>query len=197
MDSLKVMNNVISEKIKRNLSMVEFHKKEVERYESIISELDELRDDLEFEFDCEDQTYKYNDQTQRFDKVANTKESNCKFCHPLSLIKDYKSDDDEDDCTPDLFRDEFDDDDVTYSQIDASNYLFEGKTSLKDFYRIIDIEEDDFEESKGEAETLAGFLLEISGNFPNKRQKITFNGIIFTIENIDKRRIKQIKVTLP
>ncbi len=93
--------------------------------------------------------------------------------------------------------DEFDDDDVTYSQIDASNYLFEGKTSLKDFYRIIDIEEDDFEESKGEAETLAGFLLEISGNFPNKRQKITFNGIIFTIENIDKRRIKQIKVTLP
>ncbi len=88
-------------------------------------------------------------------------------------------------------------DDVTYSQIDASNYLFEGKTSLKDFYRIIDIEEDDFEESKGEAETLAGFLLEISGNFPNKRQKITFNGIIFTIENIDKRRIKQIKVTLP
>ena len=95
MDSLKVMNNVISEKIKRNLSMVEFHKKEVERYESIISELDELRDDLEFEFDCEDQTYKYNDQTQRFDKVANTKESNCKFCSPLSLIKDYKSDDDD------------------------------------------------------------------------------------------------------
>ena len=93
--------------------------------------------------------------------------------------------------------DEFDDDDVTYSQIDANNYLFEGKTSLKDFYRIIDIEEDNFESSKGEAETLAGFLLEISGNFPKKKQKITFSGIIFTIENVDKRRIKQIKVTLP
>lgn len=93
--------------------------------------------------------------------------------------------------------DEFDDDDVTYTQIDANNYLFEGKTSLKDFYRVVDIEEDEFENSKGEAETLAGFLLEISGNFPKKKHKITFNGIIFTIENIDKRRIKQVKVTLP
>ena len=93
--------------------------------------------------------------------------------------------------------DEFDDDDVSYTQIDDNNYLFEGKTSLKDFYRVVDIEEDAFEDSKGEAETLAGFLLEISGNFPKKKHKITFNGIIFTIENIDKRRIKQVKVTLP
>lgn len=93
--------------------------------------------------------------------------------------------------------DEFDDDDVSYTQIDDNNYLFEGKTSLKDFYRVVDIEEDVFEDSKGEAETLAGFLLEISGNFPKKKHKITFNGIIFTIENIDKRRIKQVKVTLP
>lgn len=93
--------------------------------------------------------------------------------------------------------DEFDDDDVSYTQIDANNYLFEGKTSLKDFYRVVNIEEDAFEDSKGEAETLAGFLLEISGNFPKKKHKITFNGIIFTIENIDKRRIKQVKVTLP
>lgn len=93
--------------------------------------------------------------------------------------------------------DEFDDDDVSYTQIDNNNYLFEGKTSLKDFYRVVDIEEDVFEDSKGEAETLAGFLLEILGNFPKKKHKITFNGIIFTIENIDKRRIKQVKVTLP
>ena len=50
---------------------------------------------------------------------------------------------------------------------------------------------------KSENHTLAGFLLEISGNFPKKKQKITFSGIIFTIENVDKRRIKQIKVTLP
>ena len=54
----------------------------------------------------------------------------------------------------------------------------------------------EIESKKGEAETLAGFLLEISGNFPKKRQKITFHNLIFTIENVDKRRIKQIKVTL-
>ncbi len=92
--------------------------------------------------------------------------------------------------------DEFDDEDIIYSQIDDKNYLFDGKISLKDFYRITDVEEEVFEESKGEAETLAGFILEISGNFPKKAQKITFNGNIFTIESVDKRRIKQIKVTL-
>jgi gliding motility-associated protein GldE len=92
--------------------------------------------------------------------------------------------------------DEFDDEDLIYSQIDDKNFLFEGKISLKDFYRIVDVDEDEFESKKGEAETLAGFLLEISGNFPKKRQKITFHNLIFTIENVDKRRIKQIKVTL-
>ena len=92
--------------------------------------------------------------------------------------------------------DEFDDEDLIYSQIDDNNFLFEGKISLKDFYRILDVDENEFESKKGEAETLAGFLLEISGNFPKKRQKITFHNLIFTIENVDKRRIKQIKVTL-
>lgn len=92
--------------------------------------------------------------------------------------------------------DEFDDEDIIYTKIDDHNYLFDGKINLKDFYRITDIEEDDFESSKGEAETLAGFLLEISGNFPKKGQKISFNGNIFTVESVDKRRIKQIKVTL-
>lgn len=92
--------------------------------------------------------------------------------------------------------DEFDDEDVVYSQIDEKNFVFDGKIGLKDFYRIIDVNEEDFENSKGEAETLAGFILEISGNFPKKNQKITFNNCIFTIESLDKRRIKQIKVTL-
>lgn len=93
--------------------------------------------------------------------------------------------------------DEFDDEDIIYSQIDEKNYLFDGKISLKDFYRITDVEEDIFEEAKGEAETLAGFILEISGNFPKKGHKITFNDNIFTVESVDKRRIKQIKATLP
>ena len=92
--------------------------------------------------------------------------------------------------------DEFDDDDLSFSQIDAKNYLFEGKINLKDFYRIIDVDEMLFEDRKGEAETLAGFLLEIHGNFPKKGHKLTFGNCNFVIETVDKKRIKQIKVTI-
>jgi putative hemolysin len=92
--------------------------------------------------------------------------------------------------------DEFDDESVNFTQIDDKNYLFEGKTSLKDFYRIVDVNEDEWENAKGEAETLAGFILEISGNFPKKNQKIAFSNVTFTVESLDKKRIKQIKVTL-
>jgi gliding motility-associated protein GldE len=92
--------------------------------------------------------------------------------------------------------DEFDGDNANYSKIDDKNYLFEGKINLKDFYRVIDVDEDLFEIKKGEAETLAGFILEILGNFPKKDQKITFENCTFTIETVDKKRIKQIKATL-
>ncbi|WP_264552408.1 gliding motility-associated protein GldE [Flavobacterium sp. N2038] len=92
--------------------------------------------------------------------------------------------------------DEFDDENLNFSQIDEKNFLFEGKINLKDFYRIIDVDEDIFEAHKGEAETLAGFILEILGNFPKKDQKIAFQNCIFTIETVDKKRIKQIKVTI-
>jgi putative hemolysin len=92
--------------------------------------------------------------------------------------------------------DEFDDEHINFSQIDEKNYLFEGKINLKDFYRIIDVDEDLFEIQKGEAETLGGFILEIIGNFPKKNQKITFQNCVFTIEAVDSKRIKQIKVTI-
>ncbi len=92
--------------------------------------------------------------------------------------------------------DEFDDENLNYSQIDEKNFLFEGKINLKDFYRIVDVDEETFENSKGEAETLAGFILEILGNFPKKGQKIHFSNVRFTIEVVDKKRIKQLKVTL-
>ncbi|PTT15457.1 gliding motility-associated protein GldE, partial [Flavobacterium sp. HMWF030] len=92
--------------------------------------------------------------------------------------------------------DEFDDENLNYSQIDEKNFLFEGKINLKDFYRIIDVDEDVFESKKGEAETLAGFILEILGNFPKKDQKVTFENCVFTIETVDKKRVKQIKVTI-
>jgi len=93
--------------------------------------------------------------------------------------------------------DEFDDDDLIYSKLDDHNYVFEGKTPLKDFYRIIKLEDEDiFESEKGEAETIAGFVLEISGAFPKTNSKIYFKNYVFTIEALDKKRIKQVKVTI-
>lgn len=93
--------------------------------------------------------------------------------------------------------DEFDDEDVIYTKIDDYNYVFDGKTSLKDFYRIIHLDDDSvFETQKGEAETVAGFLLEISGGFPRKNEVIKHNRYTFTVEAIDKKRIKQIKFTI-
>ncbi|MCC9018296.1 gliding motility-associated protein GldE [Flavobacterium lipolyticum] len=92
--------------------------------------------------------------------------------------------------------DEFDDENLNFSQIDEKNFLFEGKINLKDFYRIVAVNEEIFESHKGEAETLAGFILEILGNFPKKDQKIAFENCVFTIETVDKKRVKQIKVTI-
>ena len=93
--------------------------------------------------------------------------------------------------------DEFDDDDLIYSKLDAHNYVFEGKTTLKDFYRIIKLtDESIFEDEKGEAETLAGFVLEISKSFPKLNSKINFKTYSFTVEALSNKRIKQLKVTL-
>lgn len=94
-------------------------------------------------------------------------------------------------------NDEFDDDDLSYSKLDNNTYLFEGKTSLKDFYKILDIESPNaFEEEKGESETIAGFILEVCGKFPKKNEQIVFKNYKFKIESIDNRRIKRVKVTL-
>ncbi|WP_297803380.1 gliding motility-associated protein GldE [uncultured Polaribacter sp.] len=93
-------------------------------------------------------------------------------------------------------NDEFDDDDLSYSKIDENNYVFEGKTSIKDFCRVLDDEDEViFEQAKGESETLAGFILEIYGKFPKKNEKINFKNYTFTIEVLDKKRIKQVKAT--
>ena len=93
--------------------------------------------------------------------------------------------------------DEFDDDDIIYSKIDDYNYVFEGKTSLKDFYKIIKLEDESiFESKKGESETLAGFVLEISKSFPKINTQYKFKNYTFTIEGIDNKRIKQIKVSI-
>ena len=94
--------------------------------------------------------------------------------------------------------DEFDEQDLSYSKLDENTFIFEAKISLKDFFRIIKLEETEiFETIKGDAETLAGLLLEITKKFPKRGQKIKFQGYQFIIEEIGKFRIKQVKVSLP
>lgn len=92
--------------------------------------------------------------------------------------------------------DEFDEIDLSYSKIDAKNYVFDGKINLKDFCKVLDIDEVTFEKDKGESETLAGLLLELSGRFPRKFEKIDYQNFTFTVEAIDRKRIKQIKVAI-
>ncbi|MEE4198905.1 MAG: gliding motility-associated protein GldE [Bacteroidales bacterium] len=92
--------------------------------------------------------------------------------------------------------DESDEDEVIYSQINENTYLFEGKTLLNDFFKIVDIDDDFFEDVKGDADTIAGIILEITGEIPQKNKTIPFKNLTFTIESVDKRRIKQVKVTI-
>lgn len=94
--------------------------------------------------------------------------------------------------------DEFDDEDLIYSKLDEHTYVFDGKTALKDFYRVVKIEdEEDFETQKGESETIAGFVLEIAGSFPKRGEKVLFKNYQFVVESLDKKRLKQIKIILP
>lgn len=94
--------------------------------------------------------------------------------------------------------DEFDELSSSYSQLDKYNYIFEGKTSLKDFYKTMRIQNPQrFDEVRAEAETLAGFLLEAIQVIPMPGKNFTFEGYIFTIETIENNRIQRIKVTIP
>jgi len=95
--------------------------------------------------------------------------------------------------------DEFDDEELHYSKLDEYNYVFEGKTALKDFYRVVGLEEVEalFEQHKGESETIAGFVLELAKGFPRRGEVVKFESYQFVVESLDRKRLKQIKVTLP
>ena len=92
--------------------------------------------------------------------------------------------------------DEFDEEDLVYSKLDDLNYVFEGKTTLIDMYRTMNIDGDEFEKMKGEADTIAGFCIEQAGKILLKNEKLSFDKYTFTVEAADKRRIKQVKVTI-
>jgi len=92
--------------------------------------------------------------------------------------------------------DESDADEILYRKIDERTYIFEGKILLNDFYKILGIENEPFEEVKGESETLAGLILELTGEIPEKNQVVRFGNFSFMIESADRRRIKQIRVEI-
>ena len=95
-------------------------------------------------------------------------------------------------------NDEFDasNEEIIYSKLDENNFVFEGKTSLNDFCKILNIEDRIFEEVKGDSDTLAGLILEMEGKIPEKNESIAYGNFLFKIEAVDKRRIKRIRVTI-
>ena len=92
--------------------------------------------------------------------------------------------------------DESDEDEALFRKIEDNSYIFEGKILLNDLFKIIDIPDDTFEDVRGESETLAGLILEMTGEIPQKGQSIRFGNFNFTIESADKRRIKEIRVDI-
>ena len=93
-------------------------------------------------------------------------------------------------------NDEFDEPDSSYEKIDERTFVFEGKTMLSDFFKIMSIDGDLFEDVAGEADTLAGLLLEVKGEFPRLHEKIVCAGVEFEVMMKDKYRLVKIKATL-
>jgi len=92
--------------------------------------------------------------------------------------------------------DESDEEEKQYVQINTNTYIFDGKILLNDFHKILQTESDIFDDIKGDAETLAGLILELKGEIPAKNEQIKIQQFTFKIEAADSRRIKQIRVTI-
>ena len=92
--------------------------------------------------------------------------------------------------------DEYDDEESIYTKIDDNQYIVEGKILLNDFYKIFNVDETIFDDVKGEADTLAGLILELRGDLPLKDEKISYKNFIFKVVSVDKRRIIKIHVTI-
>ncbi len=92
--------------------------------------------------------------------------------------------------------DESDEDQILYRKLDDSSFIFEGKILLNDFYKIVGVDEEIFEQVRGESETLAGLILEMTGEIPEKNQIIRHENFKFRIESADRRRIKEIRVDI-
>ena len=93
-------------------------------------------------------------------------------------------------------NDEYDEDEKSYQRINSNTFIFEGKTLLSDFYKILKVDDDIFEEVEGDADTIAGLLLEIKGEFPRLREKIDYRDFTFEILEMEERRISKVKVVV-
>lgn len=93
-------------------------------------------------------------------------------------------------------NDEFDEELLTYSKIDDNKYIVEGKLLINDFCKITQIDDDFFDDVKGDSDTIAGLLLELGGRIPNRSETIIYKQFSFIIESVDNRRIKRVKVEI-
>ena len=93
-------------------------------------------------------------------------------------------------------NDEYDEEEKFYSKLNYNTFIFEGKTLLTDLCRILNVDDEEFEEVEGDADTLAGLLLEIKGDFPSINEKIDYKNYTFEVMNVEERRISKIKVTV-
>ena len=94
-------------------------------------------------------------------------------------------------------NDEFDETELPYERIDEHTFIFDGKVLLADFYKIMNLDSDDFDKVAGEADSLAGMLLEIKGEFPQLHEKLHCNGLTFEVMQRNQHRIVKIKVIAP
>ncbi|HAA10743.1 MAG TPA: gliding motility-associated protein GldE [Cytophagales bacterium] len=91
-------------------------------------------------------------------------------------------------------NDEFDEEDIAYNRLDENTFVFEGKTSLNDFTKVVNIDPTTFDEVKGDSESLGGLLLELNSTLPRSGEKITYERFVFTVVAVDPKRIKKIRV---
>ena len=91
-------------------------------------------------------------------------------------------------------NDEFDDDDEAFVRIYKNTFVFEGKTSLHDFCKAVEVDSSAFDSVKGDSESLGGLILEINSALPKTADQITFDRFVFTIVSVDEKRIKRVRV---
>ena len=91
-------------------------------------------------------------------------------------------------------NDEYDEEEKPYQKLNQNTYIFEGKTLLSDFLKIFNLPDDYFQQAEGEADTLAGLLLEIKGDFPQLHERTDYDQFTFEVTEMDNRRIQKIKV---